>query len=82
LPTLNECTITQDLVYVIDGIFEVFVVVGTNARGDRASIRLALEFAQVGRSLCFSFASHPYRNYRAYLRMLLTTGRSRLLFML
>jgi hypothetical protein len=47
---LTEATITQDSVFVIDGLFEVFVIVGANARRDRASIRLALEFAKVGPS--------------------------------
>ncbi|KAF8322294.1 hypothetical protein DL93DRAFT_2205857 [Clavulina sp. PMI_390] len=33
-------------VYVVDGIFEVFVIVGVDARGDRSSIRLALDIAK------------------------------------
>jgi hypothetical protein len=84
LPNLNELTISHESVYVIDGIFEVFVIVGTRARSDRPSIRLALEFAKVGcHSLRYVRLIYPYPvNCRAYLKMLPITGRSRLLFML
>jgi hypothetical protein len=48
LLNLNEVTISQDSTYVVDGLFEIFVIVGTEARSDRANIRFALEFAKVG----------------------------------
>lgn len=38
----------QDHIYVIDCVYEFFVLVGSEVRGNRLDIRLALSVASVG----------------------------------
>ena len=47
VPNFAASEITSAGVYVIDGVFELFVVVGAQARGKRTDIRLALYIAEV-----------------------------------
>lgn len=46
---LNVETYKHDAVYVLDGIFELFILVGKQARNKRQEIRLAISFAQVSK---------------------------------
>ena len=43
----------SDVVQLVDCVWELFVIVGPNARGQRQDIRLALEVAKVGLTITF-----------------------------
>lgn len=47
IPNFAMREITPDGVFVVDGVFELFVLVGAQARGHRTDIRLALYIAEV-----------------------------------
>ncbi|KZV97745.1 hypothetical protein EXIGLDRAFT_729858 [Exidia glandulosa HHB12029] len=46
IPNFAAREIASDGVYVVDGVFELFVLVGAQARGKRTDIRLALYIAE------------------------------------
>jgi len=56
----------QNSVYVMSCIWELFVVVGKNARGDRRVIRCAVDLAKVRpyRAQMNYNVDHDYRKYR------------------
>ncbi|KAF9518106.1 hypothetical protein BS47DRAFT_1389287 [Hydnum rufescens UP504] len=46
LPCLSNGNFRHDEVYVLDGVMEIYILVGKDARGQRDDIRLALDLAQ------------------------------------
>lgn len=61
---LDVETFLDDAVYVLDGIFELFVLVGKQARHKREDIRLAVSFAQVSAFFHYSSALRLTSNPR------------------